>query len=70
MFNEVDKYMIKKIFKIIKKVVIAGFLLYAYNMIMAPLNLLIPINIFTVIITAIFGILAIPFLVIILLFIF
>jgi pro-sigmaK processing inhibitor BofA len=62
--------MIKKIFKIIKKVVIAGFLLYAYNMIMAPLNLLIPINIFTVIITAIFGILAIPFLVIILLFIF
>ena len=62
--------MIKKIYKIIKKVVIAGFLLYAYNMIMAPLNLLIPINIFTVIITAIFGILAIPFLVIILLFIF
>lgn len=63
------KYGKKKV-KVIKRIVVAGFLLYGYNVIMAPLNLLIPINIFTVLLTAIFGIVAIPFLVIVLLFIF
>ena len=54
--------MIKRIFKLIKKIVIAGFMLYAYNVIMAPLNMLIPINIYTIGLTTIFGIMAIPFL--------
>lgn len=62
--------MIKRIFKLIKKIVIAGFMLYAYNVIMAPLNMLIPINIYTIGLTTIFGIMAIPFLALTLLIVF
>ena len=40
--------MIKKITKLIKKIIFTVFLLYGYNLIMAPLNLMIPINYITV----------------------
>lgn len=58
--------MLKKIFSIIKRLVLGGFILYAYNLMAAPLNLLIPINIFTLGLISIFGISAIPFLALIL----
>ncbi len=62
--------MLKNILKLTKKVIFAGFVLYAYNVIMAPLNMLIPINIYTLAFTGIFGIMAIPFLALVLLFVF
>lgn len=62
--------MLKKILKFIRKIVFAGFILYAFNVIMAPLNLLIPINLYTIGLTTIFGIMAIPFLALILIIVF
>ncbi len=59
--------MIKRIYKIVKSVVLAAFVLYGYNIIAAPLNLIIPINYVTVLLVAILGIPAIFGLVIILL---
>ena len=50
-----------KILKIVKKIVLSGFTLFAFNLMVSPLNFLIPINTFTVIFTAIFGILSLPF---------
>lgn len=40
--------MLKKIFIIIKRIIFSFFLLYAYNLIVEPLNLGIPINYITV----------------------
>ncbi len=40
--------MLKKIFKLFKKIIVSSFVLYSYNLISAPLNLIIPINIFTI----------------------
>lgn len=40
--------MIKKIVNLVKKIVISGFLLYGYNIITAPLNIMVPINLITV----------------------
>ncbi len=40
--------MIKKVFNLIKKIVISGFLLYGYNIITAPLHIMVPINFITV----------------------
>ncbi len=54
--------MAKKIFILFKRVILGGFVLYAYNLMASPLNLLIPINICTLGIIGIFGITAIPFL--------
>ena len=50
-----------KILKVVKKIVLSGFTLFAFNLKVSPLNFLIPINTFTVIFTAIFGILSLPF---------
>lgn len=47
--------MIKKIFQILKKIVMSAFLIYGYNLISAPLNLIIPINFITVFCVSIFG---------------
>ncbi len=58
--------MAKKIFSVLKKIVLGGFILYAYNLMAAPLNLLIPINLVTLGIIGIFGLSAIPFLALIL----
>ena len=45
-----------RIKKIIKKVVMAFFLIYGFNYFMVPLNLIIPMNYFTIISVSIFGI--------------
>jgi len=47
--------MIKKISRILKKIVISAFILYGYNLIAAPINLIIPINFITVGLLTIFG---------------
>lgn len=45
-----------KLFRfIIKRFIIASFLLYGYNMIAVQFNMIIPINIFTVLIVSILG---------------
>ena len=36
--------MIKKIFKLCKKIVFSALLLYGYNVIASPLNVIVPIN--------------------------
>jgi len=51
--------MIKKVFKILKKVLMATVLIYAYNKIAVPINAVIPINIITVFLVSLFGIPAI-----------
>lgn len=48
--------MLKKFVKIIKKIIMSAFLLYAYNVMAQPLNLFIPINFLTVGLLSIFGI--------------
>ncbi|MBQ9072076.1 MAG: pro-sigmaK processing inhibitor BofA family protein [Bacilli bacterium] len=40
--------MLKILFKIIKRIVISSFLLYGYNLLVQPIGLIIPINVFTV----------------------
>lgn len=48
--------MIKKIFKFFKRIIVSGFLLYGFNLIVAPLNIMIPLNIITVLALSILGI--------------
>jgi len=57
--------MLKKIYNIIKKIVISAFTLYGYNLI-APSTLIVPINVITVSILTILGIPSLIFLIIIL----
>jgi len=47
--------MIKKIAKIVKKIVIAFLILYAFNMLVSSMNIYIPINVITVGVTTILG---------------
>ncbi len=47
--------MLKKILKLAKKIIVSAFFIYGYNIIMAPLNLIIPINIITVLAVTLFG---------------
>jgi len=47
---------VKYIFKYIKRFILGGFLLYAYNLIAVAFNITIPINLFTIIITGLFDI--------------
>ncbi len=62
--------MLRKIFNIIKKIVVSAFILYGYNLLVGPLNLYIPINIITVLLLTIFGIPALISLIVILLIVF
>lgn len=48
--------MVKKIIQVLKKIIFSSFLLYGYNILIEPLELIIPINIITVGIISIFGI--------------
>jgi len=48
--------MLKKIFNLIKKIVFSVFLIYGFNLIASPLNLIIPINIITVGLLTILGV--------------
>ena len=40
--------MIKKILNIFKKIILAAFILYGFNLIMSPLSVIVPINLITV----------------------
>ena len=62
--------MLKKIFIIVRKITVSFFLLYAYNIIIQPLGLIIPINVITVLSISILGIPALLSLIIISVFIF
>ena len=46
---------LKKIFNVLKKIVFYALLLYGYNLIAAPINMVVPINAFTVGALTIFG---------------
>lgn len=41
-------YMMKKIWQILKKIIISTFVLYGYNLIATKFNLVIPINLITI----------------------
>lgn len=60
----------KIIFKFLKRIVLAGFTLFAFNIMATPLNFVIPINIITILFVAIFGVLALPFFAVLLIFFF
>lgn len=60
--------MLKKIFQFFKRIIVSGFLLYGFNFIVAPLNIMIPLNLITVFTISILGVPALfGFLVILLL---
>ncbi|MCI8446765.1 MAG: hypothetical protein HFH31_04640 [Bacilli bacterium] len=60
--------MIKKFFQFFKRIIVSGFILYGFNIIVAPLNIMIPLNIITILALAILGIPALfSFLIILLL---
>ena len=46
----------KKVITVLKNVIFAPFIIYIYNLIATPVNFVIPINIFTVIVVGILGI--------------
>lgn len=56
------------ILNILKKIVISGFTLFAFNMMVRPFNFIIPINMITILFTTIFGIMALPFFSVVILF--
>lgn len=58
------------IFKLLKKIIISSFLIYGYNLLSQPLNLIIPINIVTVLAVSILGIPALISLILMLIFIY
>ena len=62
--------MLKIMFKIIKRIIISSFFLYAYNLIVQPIGLAIPINVFTVSAMTILGIPALLCLIFIMVFIY
>lgn len=48
--------MLKIVLKVVKRIVFSSFLLYGYNLLVSPLNLIVPINVITVSALSIFGI--------------
>lgn len=46
----------KKLFHFLKKIIFSCFLLYGFNLLAVPLNILIPINIITVLTISILGV--------------
>lgn len=48
--------MLKLLFKILKRIIVSSFLLYGYNLLVQPIGLIIPINVFTVGVISILGI--------------
>lgn len=47
--------MFKKIFTVVKRIVFYAFLLYGYNLLASPLNVMVPINVITVATLTVFG---------------
>ena len=62
--------MLKKIFQIFKKILFSMFLIYGYNLIAVPLEILVPLNILTVLYVAIFGVPALLSLIALIFFVF
>ena len=62
--------MIKKMFNILKRIIISAFILYGYNLIITPINLTIPINLITIGLLTVFRIPALFALIIILIVVF
>lgn len=62
--------MLKKIFKIIKKIVFSMFLIYGYNLIAVPLGIIVPLNIITIIYVTLFGVPALLSLIALIFFVF
>lgn len=58
----------KKIYELLKKIVLSGFTIFAFNIMAKPLNFVIPINVVTVSFMTIFGLIFLPFFAIIILF--
>ena len=48
--------MFNKIFDVFKKFILAVLLIYAYNKMALPLNIFIPMNVFTILMVTFFGI--------------
>ena len=48
--------MLRKIFKLVKKIVFSFLLIYSYNLIAAPINVVIPMNMITILYTTFLGI--------------
>ena len=48
--------MFKLIFKVVKKVIIGMLLLFGYNTFLSSLNLMIPINVITIVIASLFDV--------------
>ncbi len=59
-----------KILKWIRKIIISSFLLYGYNLLVQPLNLMIPINVITVLAVTILGVPALISLILILIYVY
>ena len=60
--------MIKKIFLLIKKVIVSCLILYSFNLIISPLSINIPINLYTIGILTLLGFPGLLSLIIVLLF--
>lgn len=60
----------KKIINVLRKIVISGFTIVAFNFMVSPLNFVIPINIVTILFTCVFGVLSLPFFSILIMFFF
>ena len=60
--------MFKLVFKVVKKVIIGMLLLFGYNTFLSSLNLMIPINVITIVIASLFDFLGIIGLAVFLLF--
>ncbi len=48
--------MIKKIFKVVKRIVFSALLLYGYNVIAGPINVIVPINLLNIGLITVLGI--------------
>ena len=63
-------FIIKKTYELVKRIIISVFLLYSFNLLMSPLEIIIPINAITVLGITILGFPALLSFLIILLFIY
>ena len=63
-------FIIKKIYELVKRIIISVFLLYSFNLVMSPLEIMIPINMITVVGITVLGFPALLSFLVILLFIY
>ncbi len=47
--------MLKKLFKVMKKVILAALFIYGYNVIATPLETVVPINLVTILLVSLLG---------------